>query len=91
MVKFRDWDDFCVKAWELASTDGGSARWSIKLSPSKGVLKVKVTNSSKTYIYQLQDVEAEFNKVKQFSLSMSRILTRFEERGKAKKKPRTRA
>lgn len=91
MVKLRDWDDFSMKAWELANTDAHKTRWSIKLNPSKGGLKVKVTNNSKTYIYQLQDIEAEFNQVKQFSLRMSRILTRFEERSITKKKPRTRA
>lgn len=90
MVKYRDWDDFSIKGWELASTDPGKTRWLLKWSASKGSFKAKVTSGSKSYTYALSNFEAEFNKVKQFSLTMTRLLTHSEESKKAKKKQRSR-
>lgn len=89
MVKLKDWDDFCLRSWGLASTDPSKTRWTIKLSTVKNLLAVKVTNNVKTYIYKLEDIGAEFNKVKQFSLSMTRYLTRHDD-PKLKKQHRKR-
>ena len=90
MVKYRDWDEFSIKGWELASTDPAKTRWLLKWCTSKGAFKVKVTSGSKTYTYWVTNFEAEFNKVKQFSLTMTRLLTHSEESKKVKKKQRSR-
>ena len=90
MVKYKDWDEFSIKGWELASASPASTRWLLKFSSKKGEFKVKVTSGSKTNSYSLSDFEAEFNKVTQFSLSMTRLLTHSEESKKAKKKQRSR-
>mmetsp|Transcript_13902 Transcript_13902/g.20344 ORF Transcript_13902/g.20344 Transcript_13902/m.20344 type:complete len:91 (+) Transcript_13902:36-308(+) len=90
MVKFQDWDSFSVRGLELASADPVNTRWTVKLNPKKEQLVVKVTCKSHCLMYYLRDLDAEFNKVKQFSLNMTRYLTQFSE-GKPKKKPRQRA
>ena len=88
MVKIKDFDDFCVRTWRLASEDPLKTRWTLKMNTSTGSLGVKVTNNTKTFLYKLQDVDAEFNKVKQFSLSMTKYLTHHDESGKKKSRKR---
>lgn len=90
MVKFRDWDDFSIKGWELATNNPESTRWLLKWNSRRGEFKVKVTSAKQTYTYSLSNFEAEFNKVKQFSLTMTRLLSHSEESKKTKKKQRSR-
>ena len=90
MVKYKDWDEFAVKGWELASLDPSKTRWLLKWSTKKKEFKVKVTSGPKTHTYFLSNFEAEFNRVKQFSLTMTRLLTHSEESKKSKKKQRSR-
>jgi hypothetical protein len=90
MVKYKDWDEFSIKGWELATSDPSKTRWLLKWNSGRGLFKVKVTSGSKTYTYTISNFEAEFNKVKQFSLTMTRLLTHSEESKKTKKKQRSR-
>ena len=80
MVRVSDWDDFCIRAWNLTSSDPIKTRWVMKLALAKNILKVKV-----------KDLEAEFNRIKQFGLTMTRILTRSEEDSRARRKHKKRA
>ena len=90
MVKSKDWDEFSIKGWELATANPNKTKWLLKWSSSKGSFKIKLTCGSKVYSYTLANFEAEFNKVKQFSLAMTRMLTHSEESKKTKKKQRSR-
>ena len=90
MVKYKDWDEFSLKGWEVAADSPHNTRWLLKWSTKKKEFKVKVTSGSKSYTYRLSNFEAEFNKVKQFSLTMTRLLTHSEENKKPKKKHRSR-
>ena len=74
-----------MRSWNLASEDPANTRWMIKLRTSKGLFVVKTTNNSKTFLYTLEDIDAEFNRVKQFSLAMTRYLTNFSEANNKKK------
>ena len=91
MVRVSDWDDFCIRAWNLTTSDPIKTRWVMKLALARGILKVKVTNNTTCFSYSAKDLEAEFNRIKQFGLTMTRILTRSEEDNRAKRKHKKRA
>lgn len=76
MVFIADWEDFSVKAWELASKSSTTTRYTLKLLSQKGQLVLKVTNNRETFRYSTSNLDAEFNKIKTFGLTLTRLLTK---------------
>ena len=85
MVFIADWEDFSVKAWELASKSPATTRYTLKLLSQKAQLVLKVTNNRETYRYSSQHLEAEFNKIKTFGLTLTRLLTKETDTRKSSK------
>lgn len=91
MVFIADWEDFSIKAWELASKSPATTRYTLKLLPQKAQLTLKVTNNKEHYRYATQHLDAEFNRIKTFGLTLTRLLTKAQESRKGSKKHKKQA
>jgi hypothetical protein len=89
MVKVVEWQDFCGRAWELVGGDPSRTRYVIKCRGDH--LSLRVTNGRQSIAYKVSQVDAELNRVKQFGLTLSRLMCNAEADHKSSRRQRRRA